>query len=173
MEGIMDTYKTKYFGEISFNDTTQYTGINVSFKNKRIHVSFLDKEIYNDKITQCLNILDEYSNIYEISKNAILNNYSKNKNLKNYFKYCFKNLDEKQRVNIFGVNKYKDIDFKYIIEKLEYPNLYIGINNNELQIEPYYILSNKCSFCESNILIVNMDESLNILGYRHGVILLS
>jgi hypothetical protein len=170
----MAKYKTKYFGEVTFDNSTEHLGIDLKFKNHVINILFSDKSIYTDKINTCLNIIDAYFDINIISKNAILNNYQKSNIIKTYFEDCFNNFDEKYRIKAFCTNEYTKMNFEHVVEKLEYPNLYfcLNSNNNELLITSHYILSNECSFGRSNILSVNLDEHLNVLEFKHGKVLI-
>jgi hypothetical protein len=117
-------------------------------------------------------MIDRYFEINDIAKNAILNNYSKNKILKNYFKYCFNNFSKEIRMDIFGIDQYKNIDLRNVIEKLEYPNLMFKLNKKqEVIMTPFYILSRACFEGQSNILCVNINEQFNVINFEHGVVL--
>jgi hypothetical protein len=165
----MGKYQTKHFGEINFYDFSDFLNANVYYDDYRISFLLSDRKIYTDKITVCLNMIDKYFDINNIAKNAIMANYSKNKKIKKYFKYCFKNTGKEERGEIFFSDKYRKIDFKNIIGKLAYPDLGFELSDkdNALIINCYYILSRKYSFCRSNLLCVKIDEELNVLDFNH------
>ena len=170
----MNKYETKYFGEIYFNDLEEFITAYVKLNDLKIEILISDKNINDGKIKTYLNIIDKYIEIKDIAKESIIKKHKTNRTIKNYFKECFYNLDEEKRIKIFGSNEYKKINLKCVIDKLEYPNLLISLNekNNKILVKPYFILSKYCSFGRSNILVVIMDDHLKVLKFEHGLVLL-
>jgi hypothetical protein len=167
----MNKYKTKYFGEISFEDNPKYGYKNarIEYNNHLINI-FIDEDIYKNKMDTCLNIIDKYFEINVIVKNVILDNYSNDYVLNNSYKCCFENHVKNIFDKIFGTRSFRKINLKCVQKKMEYPNLHFNINNenNELEILLSYILSNYCPFGFTIGLQVLTNEEFNIFEFGHG-----
>jgi hypothetical protein len=160
----MGNYKTKYFGEIYIDETSDFEYIDVEYKGMEVNLSLSDCNIYGDKLKTCLSMVDKYIEINEIAKKAILENFSKDETIKYYFECHFDVLDEEQIFEIFGVKTFDKFDIKKTVEKLDYPNLLFGIDDNEIRLSVDYKISEEYS---DEILCVKMDEKLNITDFSH------
>ena len=77
-----------------------------------------------------------------------------------------------ERLKVFSTVKYKKIDFPAIIKNLSYPvHINLREDENDLEVSLSYVLV-KDSILRSQILVVNIDEDLTVLDFRHGVVLL-
>lgn len=73
----MGKYTTKYFGEISIDETKKFGYIKLEYNGQELHVSFPRYyNNYGDKFKVLLDILDKYIEINEISKKAIIKKFS-------------------------------------------------------------------------------------------------
>jgi len=163
----MIEYRTKYFGNIVIDETGEFESIDLKYKDKEIRISLYKCNVYGNKLKNCLEIIDKYIEINEIAKKAILENYSKNKIIEDYFRDHFEDysFEEEKIVEIFGVNTFSDFNAKKTIEELEYPNLLFSMEeNNEIKISVDYQVSKKYS---DEILCVKIDEKLNIIEFTH------
>jgi hypothetical protein len=160
----MAKYNTKYFGEINIDETSDFEYIDVRYKNNEINISFSDCNIYGDKIKICLDILDKYIEINEIGKKAIIENFTENETVKYYFECHFDILEEEQILEVFGIKTFDEFDIKMTVEKLEYPDLLFGVENDEINFSVDYKVSEEFS---DEILCIKMDEKLNITGFSH------
>ena len=160
----MGNYKTKYFGEIFIDETSDFEYIDVPYKDKEINISLADCDIYGDKLKTCIKILDKYTEINEIAKKAIIENFSGNETIRYYFACHFDILEEELIQEIFGVKTFDKIDIKSIVEKLGEPSLLFGIDNNEINFSVDYKIAEEYS---DEILCVKMDEKLNITDFAH------
>jgi len=160
----MGNYKTKYFGEIFIDETSDFEYIDVPYKNKEINISLADCNIYGDKLKTCIKILDKYIEINEIAKKAIIENFPANETIKDYFECHFEMLEEELIQEIFGVKTFAELDIKSIVEKLDDPSLLFGIDNNEISFSVDYKIAEEYS---DEILCVKMDEKLNITDFAH------
>ncbi|MCL1865264.1 MAG: DUF2004 domain-containing protein [Spirochaetes bacterium] len=160
----MANYKTKYFGEIFIDETSDFEYIDVKYKNKEVNLSLSDCNLYGNKLKTCLSIIDKYIEINEIAKKAILENFLKSETIKYYFECHFDILDEEQVLEIFGVKTFDKFDIKKAVEKLDYPSLLFGIEGNEINLSVDYKVSEEYS---DEILCVKMDEKLNITDFAH------
>src|SRR5262249_27337161 len=105
----MGKYATKYFGEITIDENSNFEYINVKYKDKEINISLSDCNIYGEKLKVCLEIIDKYIDINEISKKAILENFPENETVKYYFECHFDILEEPKILEIFGVKLLKNL----------------------------------------------------------------
>jgi hypothetical protein len=160
----MGNYKTKYFGEIFIDETSDFEYIDVQYKNKEMNISLSDCNIYGDKLKTCLEIIDKYTEINEIAKKAILENFPGNETIKYYFECHFDILEEEIIQEVFGVKTFDKLDIKRIVEKLDYPSLLFGIENDEINFSVDYKISEEYS---DEILCVKMDEKLHITDFSH------
>jgi len=162
----MSKYVTKHFGEIEFDETSNEIDFDAIFNGQEINICFNEFSLYRDKIQLCWDIIDQYDKLNEIAKNAIIENFPQKKGVVNYYFKChFEDdmLDEDELVEVFGVNNFKKIDIKNIVEKMNYPYLNIWINkNNELEVSADYLIAPEYS---DEILCITMDTKLNILKF--------
>jgi hypothetical protein len=158
----MVEFATKYFGKIDIGGQ----GNTILYDDQEIRISLSDCSLYGDKVKVCLEIMDKYVEINEIAKNAILENFPKNKIILGYFKDHFEDygFTEEQIMEIFGVNNFEEMDIKNIVEQLEYPNLLFSMENDEIEVSVDYMVSKKYS---DEILCVKMDKQLNITDFTH------
>jgi hypothetical protein len=163
----MGKYATKYFGEIAIDETSNFESIKVKYKNKEIKISLSKCNIYEEKLKVCLEVLDKYIDINEMSKKAILEHFFDNKTIKYYFECHFDILEiENEVLEIFGVKTFAEFDVKKLVklvEEFEYPDLLFGIDNSQLNVSVDYKLSKKYS---DEILCVKLDE-INVTGFSH------
>ena len=120
----MYSYKSKHFGEISF-DPQKSEWISLNYCDNRINVLiFTDKYFKKNKYLAAFEIIEKYFIANEIGKKYLLEN-SNNSNLINYFKKYFDILPIGIVNKIFDVDYFSQIDIKNVIEKLLYPDITI------------------------------------------------
>jgi len=108
--------------------------------------------------------MDKYVEINEISKKAIIENFTEDENLRNYFEYFFDDLTDKQLIEIFKVKDLAKLDIKEIVKDMEFPNILFYIENDELVISVNYIISVRYS---DDLLCVKMNKGLKIKNFSH------
>ncbi|MDR2081721.1 MAG: DUF2004 domain-containing protein [Campylobacteraceae bacterium] len=160
----MVKYTTKYFGEISIDETSDFEFIELVYKNKEIIISLHECNIYGNKLKVCLEIIDKYEEIDKIAKKAIVENFSKNKIIEDYFRCHFDELEEEKIIEIFGMKDFEFFDIEKTVGKFGYPNFLFGIDDGEINLSVDYMISKEYS---DQILCVKMDEELNVTGYSH------
>jgi hypothetical protein len=67
-------------------------------------------------------------------------------------------------MEIFGVDKFQEMDIRNIVEKMDYPNLLFSMENNEINVSVDYKIFEEYS---DEILCVKMDEELNVINFSH------
>jgi hypothetical protein len=134
------------------------------YKNKEINVSLHKCNIYGNKLKVCLEILNKYEEIDKIAKEAIVEDFSKNKIIEDYFRCHFDELEEEKIIEIFGTKDFEFFDIEKTVWKFEYPDFLFGIDDGEINLSVDYMISKEYS---DQILCVKMDEELNVTGYSH------
>jgi hypothetical protein len=160
----MAGFATKYFGEIIIGGDGGDGDTYVKYNNQEIHIFFYKYNDYGDKIKVCLEIMDKYAEINEIAKKAVVENFSENETIKYYFECHFDILEKEKIVKIFGVDNFQEMDIRNVVEKLKYPNLLFGIENDKITVSVDYRISKDYS---DEILCIKMDDKLNITGFSH------
>jgi hypothetical protein len=167
-EKKMAKYTTKYFGEITFDETKDEIDFDVTFNGQNVNICFNEVSLYRDKIQLCWDIIDQYDKLNEIAKKAIIEYFPQKDGAVNYYFKChFEDdmLDEEELVEIFGVKNFEKIDIKNVVEKMEYPDLNIWINkNNELDVCPDYKIAPEYS---DEILCIKMDSKFSLIEFLH------
>ncbi|MCL2157572.1 MAG: DUF2004 domain-containing protein [Methanobrevibacter sp.] len=160
----MGKYNTKYFQQIDIDESSFSESIDVKFKNKLINIYLSDCNIYGEKIKTFLEIIDRYTEINKIAKNAILENFTKNDIIQYYFQCHFDILEEEKVFKIFEVKTWEEFDLKKVVDELDYPDLLFQIENNKIIFSVDYQVSKEFS---DEILCVKMDEKLKVTGFSH------
>jgi hypothetical protein len=165
----IEKHITKYFGEIelTIDKNGSWADFDTTYDGQEVTVSLSDYGIYGDKLKVCWEIIDKYVEINEMAKKAIIENFPKKNGAVNF---CFKchfdedMMDEETLLEVFGVKKFKDLDIKTTVEKMDYPNLLFGIDKGKITFSVDYKVSKEHS---DEILCVKIDEKLNITGFSH------
>ena len=164
----MAKYVTKHFGGIVFDETDDEIDFDVTLNGQEINICFNEFSLYRDKIQSCWDIVDQYDKLNDAAKNAIIEYFPQKKGAVNYYFKChFEDdmLDDDELIEVFGVNNFKKIDIKSMVERMQYPDLNIWINeNNELDVCADYRVAPEYS---DEILCIKMDSKLNIIKFLH------
>jgi hypothetical protein len=116
--------KTNNFGEIILDGRFFY-GTTIKYNDKIINIGFHPFiNFTKNKLKRFIEIIDNYIEIYEMTKIEIIKKYSENKIIKDFFKSHFELLKEDQLVEIFGVKTFDKFNVRSAVEKLEYPHFY-------------------------------------------------
>jgi hypothetical protein len=163
----MGIYKTKHFGEIFIDSNKDFEYINAKINingiEKDIIFTLCDCNIYENKIKNCLEIIDEYYELNNKAKEIIINEFeNNNKTIIYYLKWHFNTLDKKILEKIFDVIDYEQINIKNIVNKLDYPELVFTIHNREIAVSVNYIISAEYS---EEILCIKMNEEINVINF--------
>ena len=150
----MKNHKTKYFGEIEI-DLRNSNGFSVQYKGQGINICFVcsdyNENTYSDWCKKIINILDNYDKVNRTAKNAIIENYCKDVELKCFFNCFFELLDEedvtettenmRNEAIIFFISEEKGFTFtlSYLLSeydskfkaKKEHENALLSVNMNE------------------------------------------
>lgn len=160
----VETFPTKYFGNITITSFDGDGDADVSYENQNIQIFLCEYENYGNKITECLTMLDKYVEINDIAKKAILENFSKDETVNYYFECHFDILEKEQLLELFGTTNFEEIDIKSVVNALKYPNLLFSIDDNQIELSVDYKLAKEYS---DEILCVKIDEKLNITEFAH------
>jgi hypothetical protein len=116
--------KTNNFGEIIFDGFPGHS-TSLIYKNKKIDVAFhLFIELTETTLKRSVEIIDKYSEIYEMTKTAIIEKYPENETISNFFKSHFELMNDEQLLKIFGTNDFNKLNINNAVEKLEYPRFF-------------------------------------------------
>jgi hypothetical protein len=164
----VEKYKTKLFDEIEI-DIDEASGnaeILAAYNDSLILFTLHGCDVYADteNLKLCIEIMDKYIEIIEISKKAIIENYTEDENIKNYFEYFFNDLTDKELVQIFKVKDIAELGIKEITKNMEFPNILFYIENDELVISVNYIISVRYS---DDLLCVKMNKELKVNKFLH------
>lgn len=158
-------YKSKYFGNLIINvEAGGHAHSNVIYNEQEIQFFFYQYSKYKDKLNICLNIIDKYLELNDVSRKAIVDNFSIDSSIKGYFECQFDILECEELNEIFGVDELDKLNIKDAVAKLNYPNLLFSIEANEIGISVDYMVSKEYT---DEILCVKMDEELNVQGFSH------
>jgi hypothetical protein len=155
---------TKYFGEINIDQTSDFEFIELVYKNKEIDVSLDQCNMYGDKLTVCLEMINQYEEIDKMAKRALIENFSKNKTIEDYFRSHFDDLGEEIIIELFDTKDFEFIDIERTVEKFGYPNFLFSMDDGEINLSVDYMISKEYS---DQILCVKMDQELNVTGYSN------
>jgi hypothetical protein len=158
----MKKYKTKYFGELTVDETSDYEYFDLSHNNETMYISLSGFSGETEKTSKCMEITDRYEEIHETAKKAIAENFSGDEVLQSYFKLHFDSLDEKKTKEIFGVTGFNDIAIETIAEKLACPNLVFSLEYGDITLSVDYMVSKEYS---DEVLCVKMNEDLIVLDF--------
>ena len=159
----MNTYDTKYFGQLSIDETSDYEYFDVTYNNEALYISLSGFNGHGDKLEECLEVINAYADVYETGKTSIAENYGENEVIRYYFKYHFDNLDKEILVQLFGVDDFKDFSIEKAAEKLLPPDLVFSIEEyGEIALSVDFRVSKEYS---DEVLCIKMDEVLNIIDY--------
>ena len=156
-------YKTENFGVISLNENNSWEERRINYKNQKIILEFSEFNIYSDKtqfMLEIMTILNKYDELNEIARNAIIENYSKNEDIKEYFKGHFNFLDNEKQIIILGEKMYSSIDIvKSLLEKTENIILQFGLNRPmyELYVTIGYYIFKEFSEYFLNVYMQHLD----------------
>jgi hypothetical protein len=154
----MSNYTTKYFGEISINETDEafFSIIPLEYNGQKLQISFYGRNNFEYKLKILLDILDKYIEIDEIGRKAIIEtfSYEKLKEL-NYPNLCLSIRNDEINISL----EYETLTYKKFWK--EFNKYYkeersIGIYVDPIDVRP---------------LRVNLDEKLNVLKVydEHGM----
>jgi len=162
---------TKCFGKVIMsvsNSRRDYGNafISANYHGKEIIFNLNHPIYYNkEKLNICLGIIDKYIELDKIIKQEILEKFSSNNIINQYFESQFGLLNDMKLLDIFGVNNFNDMDIKNCINKFGYPFLDFNIINNKVLVFADYFISPEYSW---EYLHVSIDEYLNVIDILHN-----
>jgi hypothetical protein len=116
---------------------------------------------------EIITILNKYDELNEIAKKAIIENYSKNEHIKEYFKGHFDFFDSEKQNLVFGERLYSSIDIlKNLLEKTEKIILQFGLNRPmyELYVTIGYFIFEEFSKYFLDVHMQYLDGKFKITG---------
>ena len=158
----MGTYKTRIFGELTIDETSDYEYFDLYYKEKPMYISLSGFSDQKEKILQCLKIIDRYDEIHEMSKSAIAENFAADEVIQYYFKFHFETLEKETIQELFGVSEFDNFSIEKAAEKMEYPDLVFSLEYEEISLSVDYRVSKEYS---DEVLSIKMDENLTILEF--------
>ena len=160
-------YKTKSFGEVDFGNIAEITGIEIRYKKQRINLHFYSGYINKEIIDTCLYTVNNYFEINNVVKQAIITDFQKNKSLQGFFNCCYNCFPRYESVRIFGKEEFNMINIENVVKKLKYPDIRFSIDNNNFTISLCYHFKSNSLQAKSDALIITMNDQLNIMNYEH------
>jgi hypothetical protein len=158
-------FTTQCFGAITIDvDDNGHGAADVNYNDRKIEFFLADYALYGDKTKVCLEIIDQYVEINEIAKKAILKHFTEDETINYYFECHFDLLEEDQLMEIFGVKTFDEFDIEKAVAQLHDPNLLFEINHNEIDFSVDYKVSEEYS---DEIICVKMNEKLEVTGFSH------
>jgi hypothetical protein len=152
----MGNYTTKYFGEISIDETSDDVVIYAKYKNEEIEIILFNCNIYGNKLKDCLDIIDKYFEINELAKKSIIGDYLSGGVIKEEYEEFFDH--EEDLFHIFNIKSPEEFDINRIIEELKFPTLYLRIEKNEIDCYIQYSMSKRLD----TIFVVGIDEKFKV-----------
>ena len=138
--------KTNYFGEIVANENDDdiefVTKINVTGREQDISVLLKIEEI-SQVIDVCVDILNDYMEIFEIGKKILKTEYYRNNDMILFFNGLLEKYGEAKIVKLFGNKNITGKKINDFIEKLDGPDITIEVSKGEKNIFLVYGLSNE------------------------------
>jgi len=121
---IETKYISENMGEITIINDGYSTSFFANYNLKKTQVALIQLYEFNKNKDFFLNLINQYSEIHKKTKHYIINNYSSNQIIKDYFKHHFDILKEEILIKLFNIKTFEDFDINKIIEKIENPRLY-------------------------------------------------
>ena len=160
----MGVYRTKYFGDITIDEKSDFEFIDAIYKGAEINISISDCNIFGEKLGKCLEMINNYQELDKIAKQAIIDNFKDDGTINYYFECHFDILEEENLLEIFGVDTFEEFNINETVKKLGPPDLLFGINDNEIILSVDYMVSKDYS---DEILCVKVDEESHVTGFSH------
>jgi hypothetical protein len=144
-------YITQNMGEITVKHDGIFTQICGNYNSKEIIIASTGLVSFEENFDYIMNVVNQYSKIHEISKKAIIDNFSNNENIRDFF-YKYYSLEEEEFIKLLsfttpdednirrlifrfhydkeGKEKMFELFFNVnkTVEKLDYPCLYFDYN---------------------------------------------
>jgi hypothetical protein len=158
----MNKISSELFGDIYFNDFTQEAF--VIYNGQKIYIDLYDVLNDLDKMNVCLKIIDQYFDIYKISKKLIVDNFYDE--IVNFYFSSFFNeseFDDELLLKLFDTTNFNDININNIMENMKFPDLGFETYDEKLYIILSYNISEKYS--DHNLGII-FDEESSLIGFR-------
>ena len=162
----MAIINSKFFGELEYDEKSDFEYIEAIFeengKEHNVDISLSDCNMYGDKINICKDIIDKYPQVCEIANLAIVNAFSKDETVKDYFLFHFDNLKNTVLVKLFGTDNFANFDVKKTMQKISFPSLLFSLDDNEIVLSVDYKISEEDS---DEMLCVKMNAKLEVTGF--------
>ena len=158
----MAVYKTKYFGELTVDEESDFEYFDLSYNNKPMYISLSGFNGEKEKTAKCMEIIDRYAEIDETARKAIMENFPINEVIRYYFKFHFETLDKEKIQELFGVTDINSLSVENAAKELEYPDLVFALEYDEIDLSVDYRVSKEFS---DEVLCIKMDQDLNVLDF--------
>jgi DNA-directed RNA polymerase subunit N (RpoN/RPB10) len=160
----LEKYTTENMGEIAVFDLGIIANIYGKYNSSDICIAGIGVVSFKEHFDYFIKKVNEYEEIYKITKKGIIDNFNCNKTVKDFFSHYFNTLKEDELLDVFGVTKFCDLDKKNIVEKLHYPRLWFenGIGGQEIEFTVQYWVSDKY---DDIVLNIFLDDNLNITSF--------
>jgi hypothetical protein len=163
----MDTYRTKYFGDFTIDETNKNGYYDMVFKGQKMYISLKDAEVGSsqlcgDYLKKAFGMLDKYVEMDETVRRYMIKNLHKIAQIYHYFKNQFDEMRDERLIEAFGTKIFEDLDIKKVVEQMKYPNVQFCIEDDELNIVLNYWASEY-----SPLISITMDKDLNVVGISH------
>ena len=148
--------RTKYFGIIEAKEDDSeiliVTKINVTGKEQEISIQIKIENVL-EKIDICIEILDDYYNIFENGKKILKTKCYENFDMEKYLKALIEKYGEEKVFEIFGINNI-DENINEFVDKLNVPDISVEVKNEDVNIYLLYGLSDEID----EMIVIKMDR---------------
>ena len=158
----MSLYKTKFFGELAIDETSDYEYLDLLYNNMPLYISLTGFNGQEEKTAKCIEIIDQYDKIHDISQKTIIEEFETNEVIQYYFKNHFDTLEKEITKNLFGTDDFSGFSAEETVKKLDYPDLVFSLEYNEISLSVDYRVSKEYS---DEVLSIKMDENLTIFDF--------
>jgi hypothetical protein len=158
----MAVYKTKYFGDFTVDETSETGQYEMVFKEQKMRVTLKDAAVGSgllcgDNLKEGFEFLDKYAELDEAARRYMLEDFSKNGQIYDYFEHQFDDyMRDKDLIAAFGTTNIEDLDIQKAVGQMKYPNVQFLIYD-ELNI-----ILNYGASTNSSLLSIQMDKNLTI-----------
>ena len=158
---------TKYFGKVSLNQWGEFDG-KLNGQNVRISMAGFNDD-FEDKLPFFWQVVDKYMEIYEKTKNALVEYYDEEDDdkrcwsIRYFFNELFGYKPKRELREVFGVTNFEDFDITSFVEKMKYPYLTIHYGCG-LEIYVGYTPSDLENWYDKRLLVV-LDKNLKVKNF--------
>ena len=158
----MQTYSTKYFGEITVDKDDDEilieTKTDITGKEHEISITIQDIKRRYKRIKTCIKVLDNYIKVYAAGKYLIEKEYNKGNGMKEFFQGIFGKYDEALLEEALGAKSIEELNIQNFLQNIEPPSISIELKNRKVKIFLLYSVNEKMQ----EIMVMEVDKKLRM-----------